>query len=183
MNKRYSIGVSMIEVLVTVGVLGILAAAAMPNMRNMIDTRKLKNQTEAIADAFRLARSEAIKRAASNTPKVVSATVNAGASSTWFVGLSNTTTACTNATTCVLVQGGASNVPYMITATECDGCSVATTSNLYTFSFRGVAASGGGNSVTVTSPMNKTLRVDVSTTGRVSVCSPGGTIAGYATCV
>lgn len=182
MNKRYAIGVSMIEVLVTVAVLGILAAAAMPNMRNMIDTRKLKNQTETIADALRLARSEAMKRAASNNPKVVSATVSAGAASDWFLGLSNTTTACTNAATCVLVQGG-SSAPYMVTATECGSCSVATTANLYTFSFRGVTTVGGGNSVTVTSPMNKTLRVDVGPTGRVSVCSPGGAIAGYATCV
>lgn len=181
MNKRYSTGVSMIEVLVTVAVLGILAAAAMPNMRDMIDTRKLKNQTETIADTLRLARSEAMKRAASGTPKVVSATVSAGASTAWFVGLSNTTAACTDAASCVLVQG-ANSAPYMITATECGGCSVATTANLYTFSFRGVATAGGGSSVTVTSPMNKTLRVDIGTTGRVSVCSPGGAIAGYATC-
>ncbi len=182
MNKRYTMGISMIEVLVTVAVLGILATAAMPSMRDMIDTRKLKNQTESIADVLRLSRSEAMKRAASNNPKVVSATVSAGGPSAWFVGLSNTTTACTDASTCVLVQG-ANSAPYMVTATECGGCSVATTANLYTFSFRGVATVGGGSSVTVTSPMNKTLRVDVSTTGRVSVCSPGGTIAGYATCV
>lgn len=176
-------GFSLIEVLVVVAILGVLVAIATPSFRTLIDARQLKNQTEAIADYLRLAKAEAIKQSSSTNPKLVSATVSP--TTPWFVGLSNTNAACTDAATCQINQGGI-NTTYLITASECSSCTLTVANNtpfFISFSMRGVVATGGvARTIDVTSGLGKVLRVNVSTIGRVTICSPAGNVSGYATC-
>lgn len=55
-------GVSMMEVLVTLTIIGILAAIALPSFNEMIEGQRLKGAAELLASDLRWARGEAIKR-------------------------------------------------------------------------------------------------------------------------
>lgn len=190
--KRHLRGFTLIELMVTIAVLGILAALAFPGMSDYFDKQRLISQTRAIADLAQLARSEAIKHSASTNPKTVSMTINATAP--WYVGLANSgTIACTGAagaTPCVTNEAG-SNISHIVTATECTGCTVTspTTQTVIVFDLRGLAtiynagiASNTSQPITLRSPRGKQLSLTVGRLGRISLCSPSGTVSGYTPC-
>lgn len=60
MKKNH--GMSLIELIVTLLVLGILAAVAVPNVIGLISSNRISTETNTIASALSLSRSEAIKR-------------------------------------------------------------------------------------------------------------------------
>ena len=182
MNRR-SLGLTLIEMVVTVAVMGVLAAAAFPGMSEFIDRQRLVSQTRAIAELAQTARSEATKRSASGASdlKSIAMTVNPGSS--WSVGLANGTAACTGST-CVINQGGTA-VPYAVTADQCSGCSMASPASqaVMVFDLRGlVSGAGAETAITLTSPRSKQLSVRISRLGRISLCSPGSTVTGYPAC-
>ncbi len=78
-------GFTLIEMMVTVGIVGVLAAYAVPSMRDMIQAAKARSASSDFYAALILARSEAIKRRTSVTIAPVTAaweggwTVKAGA--------------------------------------------------------------------------------------------------------
>jgi type IV fimbrial biogenesis protein FimT len=55
-------GFTLVEMLVTLVIAGVLLALAVPSMQRLITTRAVVTQAEALASALRLARSEAMKR-------------------------------------------------------------------------------------------------------------------------
>jgi type IV fimbrial biogenesis protein FimT len=55
-------GFTLVELMVTVAVLGILAVVAVPAMTGMINNSRLRGQAEEVAAALQLARSEAVRR-------------------------------------------------------------------------------------------------------------------------
>lgn len=59
-----ALGVSLMEVLVTIAIIGILALVAVPSYNGMIEGQRLRGAAEALASDLRWARSEAIKRSA-----------------------------------------------------------------------------------------------------------------------
>lgn len=170
-------GFSLVELMVTVAVIAILAVVAFSNMTDFFDRKRLISQTEAIANLIQFARSEAIKHPTSTNANLVSASVNPGAS--WSVGLSNGTAGCTNAVTCVLSESGANMTRY-VTATECTGCTMSAPASqqIIVFDLRGLVSSGSAE-ITLQSPLGKKLAVSLSTIGRVTLCSPDGTLPGY----
>jgi type IV fimbrial biogenesis protein FimT len=170
-------GFSLVEFMVTVVVIAILAAAAFPSMTDFFDRKRLVSQTEAIANLIQFARSEAIKHPTSTNANLVSASVNPG--TPWSVGLSNGTAGCTDAATCVLSQSG-TNITRYITATECTGCTMSAPANqqIIVFDLRGLVSTGSAE-ITLQSPLGKKLAVSLSTIGRVTLCSPDGTLSGY----
>lgn len=183
MNKPR--GFSVVELMVTLAILAILLVVAVPSFTGLMDQRRLKNQTEAIRDYFRIAKSEATRQSSHSTAstgyKLVSATVNPTAP--WLIGLSNSTTACTDAASCQINQANGAQT-YLLRADECSACTLTTGSGatvVMSFSMRGVLRNGA-NTITVTSPLGRSLRIDVNAIGRTSICAPSGNVSGYATC-
>lgn len=181
-------GITLIEVMVTIAIVGVLLVIAVPSFQQFLDMRRLKNQAEAIADLLRLAKSEAVKQSfapgIAGNARVVTATVKPA--TPWFVGLSNTTTACTSNADCTINEGGTQVIRYLNASnSECAGCTLTSPAAVVTvtFSMRGVVlGTGTARTITVSSPLGKTLNINVSAVGRVVVCSQGGAISGYPTC-
>jgi|GEM_PF-2011558 len=57
-----NLGFSLIELLIVIGVLAVILAFAVPNMRQMILNNRIKAATDALATALNMARNEAITR-------------------------------------------------------------------------------------------------------------------------
>lgn len=63
-DKRVQ-GFTLLELMVTVAIMAIMAAIAFPSMRDFVSNSRLVNRSEQIANAFRFARTEAVRM---NTP-------------------------------------------------------------------------------------------------------------------
>ena len=207
--KQRAHGFTLVELLMVIAVLGVLAAVAFPGMRNYMDKQRLVSQVREIAELAQLARAEAIKHSSANALRSVSMTVSPAGS--WFVGLSNGAAACTTPATCKINEGGDAVNTFIVTkfiskiaiaatgalpyttagssppipAGPCPTCTFASPGGqqVVTFDMRGLVATGGADlQITMQSPMGKQLGLSVSRLGRISICSPGGSVGGYPTC-
>ena len=79
-------GFTIIELMITIAVLGVLLALAVPNMRDLVIRNRLTTRTNALVAAMQLARSEAIKRGVPITVLSISGNTN-WAVQGWAVGL------------------------------------------------------------------------------------------------
>ncbi|WP_200843711.1 GspH/FimT family pseudopilin [Pantoea sp. 18069] len=62
LRMRRAAGLTLIEILVTLSIVAILTAIAVPSFKPMLDRWRVRQSEGAITDTIRLARSEAIKR-------------------------------------------------------------------------------------------------------------------------
>lgn len=185
--RRNLRGFTLIEVMVVVAVLAVLSALAIPGMGEYLDRHRLIGQMRAITNLVELARSEAIMHssASASNLKTMAITISPGAS--WFVGLSNGTTACslTPTNTCKINQGG-SAVSHSISGAECTACSMVSPSStqVAVYDLRGIVQGGTNQAITLQSPRGKFLSVNINRLGRVSLCVPVGkpAIPGYPSC-
>ena len=181
MNARAR-GFTTIELLVTVAVIGVLGAVAFPSMRDFVDRQRLIGQVRAVSNLAQLARSEAIKHSASGAAELKSVSMTVSPVGSWFVGLANGTTACSGAT-CVVNQGG-NSVSHTVTASDCSGCTMISPASqqVITFDLRGLVSGGTDQAITLRSPMGKQLSLSISRLGRISLCTPAGSLQGYTSC-
>jgi type IV fimbrial biogenesis protein FimT len=169
MNRQENAGFTLLETMITVAIIGIIAALAVPSYQDMIERDRLKQAVESLKSDVQFARTQAIKR--SENVIVSRITGNAGS---WCYGLarknppSKTSCDCTETVTTdndycdiKIVSGTGFNTTNMDSAT---GNS--------TFSFR--RGTIGANGVTF-STLHYAARVVFSDVGRVRICSPSTT--------
>jgi len=70
-NHAQSRGFTLIELIVTVSILAIVAAVAIPGFQNLIQTNRVATQTNNFVSSIKLARSEAVKQGQSVTMTAV----------------------------------------------------------------------------------------------------------------
>ncbi len=154
--KTSARGFTLIEMVVAVAVLGILAVVAAPAIGEYLATQRLKGAAEELQTDLQFARMESVQRNAAVTVTLAGTgyTITRGATAVKSVTIGGGSS----------VSGGATMVavfdPVRTTATITNGPDI-TVANTAT---------------------SRTLRVSLSTMGRVSICSPGGAVKGYDTC-
>lgn len=178
-------GVTLIEAMMVILVLGILLTVGVPAMNAFTEKNRLKEVAETIASDLHYARSESIKR---NKNIFVSFTTD-GATN-WCYGLSEESTC-----DCTVVDAGEANACVFNTAGTTELKTAASsefpTIRLIQTTFggnntdfdrvRGIAKAG---TVYTQSAGGKELQIRVSPLGRVRVCSPSGSdqVGGYPSC-
>lgn len=82
-------GFTLTELMVTVAIVGILAAIAMPNFQSMIQANRIQSAAAEFQAGLALARSEAIKRGGDTRVTIVANSLNAGPPTTanWSAGI------------------------------------------------------------------------------------------------
>jgi type IV fimbrial biogenesis protein FimT len=186
-----SAGFTLIELMVTVAVVAILAAVAVPAMQDFFDRRRVMSAAEQIYSHLQQARAESLARSA-----LMYVPFSAGA--TWQYGISEVAdcdlavTDRTDPTACVIVvdngdgafNAGDDNVLMRFTNNDFQGVSLGIAgfpagSNQIIFSnLRGTATTG---SIRLQSAQGRRLQVQVAALGQVRICSPDGQVGGYST--
>lgn len=60
-TRRREAGMSLMEIAVVVAIIGVIASLSMPGIRQFVSNQRLKSAARSVADAFQLARAEAIR--------------------------------------------------------------------------------------------------------------------------
>jgi type IV fimbrial biogenesis protein FimT len=204
-NKKFSNqsmrGVTLLELLISVSIMGIIISLAAPNFSQFGINQRLIGAAEQVYEHMQQARSEAVSRNVTTYLNYA-----ADGTTTWTYGMSSVTSLCnvaltdpTAASACVMVvddgdgtldPGDASVdsgdlVLYRYTRGEFTDVAMTTTlfsSGTTQILFDSVRRTSTSGRVTLTGGNGNSLRVNISLLGRVSVCSPGGTIENYGTC-
>ncbi len=184
MQRKRTSGFSLVELLITLAVIGVLLGAGQPLMAMMLESRRVSGAAEAVQSALHFARSEGIKQM---VPMVVTYSMNnTGA---WRVGIRDRTTCDTTVAdpedeiACSIPQAD-ERVLKVFEAAEFPGVIARATRGSTRFNpVRGTAL-GTNATVTLRSAGGKEVRVIVSNIGRVRSCSPSGDgkVLGYPAC-
>ncbi len=173
-GRQSEAGVTFIEVLVTVAIIGILAAIAVPNLTDYFTNQRVKGATENFYVALQNAKFEAAKV---NT--VISLQVQPNTDNndlvTWCYGMTRATNS-----TCDCTSSGSCADGSVVSSSDFPNVSLNFNANNLR-SFTAVRGDANGTQGTVLfSSGTKSLGVKLSTYGRVSICRPAGTtITGY----
>jgi prepilin-type N-terminal cleavage/methylation domain-containing protein len=164
-------GLTLMELMVTVAILAILVALAMPSFNAFVAKGRLSGAAEALAQDLQLARSEALRL---NTE--VRFSFSPG--STWCYGsiASSTACSCTTANDCTLRQVDGS--AYAGVTMSMPDPTFASNTAIFT-ARQGLANTGA---VQFTHPNAGTLRVSLGAAGQVSICSTSGGLGHHPAC-
>ena len=183
-NRNYrQMGFSLIEVMLTVGIVGVSLASALPSLTTTFERQRLRSAANSIVNHVYLARSEAISL---RQPVSISFDSNA-----WCVGVTTaqncdcTVTDPSAATACVLPAGNGLRLS-RYSSDQHPGVSIALSgfnaASATTFEpIRGGTTAG---SINLTGSNGEQLRATVNRLGRVALCTPGAAAVpgGYSTC-
>jgi type IV fimbrial biogenesis protein FimT len=196
---KHSAGFTLVELIITVTILGILMAVGMPSFTNFIRNSQIRSAAENLQAGLNLARSESLRRNARVSFWMVSdltAACARGATRTsWVVSMANPAGACnaasseTNAPQLIQSRSGSDNTA-TVTLSATDSAGAA--SSCITFNGFGQVEStctGGGNPIAKvvlnssggTSGI-RTLEVRVTSGGAIRLCDPSASSSSPAYC-
>lgn len=182
MTRTRTRGLTMVELLITVAILGILASVAVPSFGNFLSKRRVEGVASELVTDLQFARSEAVARNAD-----VRVLFGTGCYAIYMA--SATAASCTQ-------TGGASITPMaaLIKSVQLESGSpvgITREASLSSFTFEpvlgsasnDVGASPGVVNVNGTGGTPWSLQLRVTLQGRVKTCSPSGSgyVAGYST--
>ena len=162
MNRQKNTGMTLIEVMVVVAIIGIVVAIAVPSFSTMLENQRIKGAAEAVLADLRWARAEAIKR---NAPVRVTFTTG----SSWSYTINGDPTG----TNTLLKTVNGSDFPSTALQTARFAGRVAFTT------FDPVRGTNLNNGTATITSNNLSAGVKVSTLGRVRIC---GSMGGYDAC-
>lgn len=174
-NKNYinfspMTGMTLIELLVTITILAIFAAIAIPSFIDMIDRSRVVGASDSALADFRYAQAEAMK-----SNKSVEITATEGSSWCFGIGYLGDNCDCSNGSGCLLHR----------TSSQSKGIASLTAnaaSDKFTFNPRRNSANSGN--FEFQSKNGKQIRVVVNSVMRIWVCSPAGSgkVTSYPDC-
>lgn len=159
------LGFTLLELSITLAIIGILVAAAVPIYKFYIDRERLRGAAESLYQHLLEARSEALKRQAN-----IVFVLQAGGS--WCYGATTTSS-------CDCASSGACNLG-QVSSTTYPGVSFNIASGTFPLTFSGNKGSIN-NAVTVeVSNSQGTITLEANTMGSLSICSDN--VQGYPAC-
>lgn len=169
-ERSMQAGVTLIELLVAVLILGILLAIAIPSFSSMFEKNRLKGAAERLAAQTQYARSEAIARNSDVTIAVQT-------SAPWCFGVSVGSAACdcgqddpTQADACQIDGTLRRDSAEDFTGIGIQGANVSATFN----SVRGTPEPGDDGTIVLESQSGMEVGVQLTALGNVHLCSPSG---------
>jgi prepilin-type N-terminal cleavage/methylation domain-containing protein len=185
-NLKSAKGFTLIELMVTVVIAGILIALSVPSFLETIDRNRLKGVAETLRSDLELMKLESIKRSASVFLSIRNDNSSAG---TWCYGFSQGANCDCKASSCTL-----DGVERVVRYDDWRGVIITapTTASPTPFSFtieqiRGqvsLSTTLTPQRIRLTSARGKELDIEVSNLGRFTICSPSGSsnVTGYPIC-
>ncbi len=171
-------GMTLVEMMVTIAILGIIAAMAAPSFTSALEDARLSGAAEAVYLQLQEARSEAVKR---STTVTVSFNTN-----TWCSGFVVGTTACnctqtttTSADYCGVDAGGGVLAPTSVLGSNYQGVTVYFTTftdkTLAIDGVRGIPVALENGRIVLRNVLGHLLEIKMSALGRVMICDSTGT--------
>lgn len=183
MGPRAPKGFTLIELMVAIAVLAILVTLAAPSFNSLIDKYRVKRAADSISAFLVSAKSEAIKQ--NRTVRAVFQSAGSGA--TWCAGMTTDASCdCMVASQCQfkLADGTADGADRVLRGGNYPGIVLENPADGAMFSFTPLRGTVNSGNAQVKSVDGLQVRVRVSGTGRIRLCSPSGAgnVGGYPVC-
>lgn len=177
MNLRNA-GFSLIELLVSIAIIGVLTSVAVPSFQTMLENRRLIASTEAVYAQLQFARSEAVKLS-----RDVPLNISVKATAPWCLGISNSTANCdcNTAAACVYGPTGLTTERNLLGSEYTNIALTTNQTNVLVDSARGGFGVTAGSITLTSSPSNQITKIIFSQLGRVRICTSSN-VGGYPSC-